>query len=80
MDDVGLLLSEQSLAERLLVPEDIQAGYGVAVEDLYSIFMFEALHNIHLEKSRLFKTRVIQYSSSAETYSPPGASLEIRRE
>lgn len=49
---------------------------GVAVEDPYSVFTFDPLHNLHLEESRPSEMYSTQYFSSGESFShlkdPPG--------
>lgn len=45
------------------------------VENLYSIFTFEPLHKLHLGRSRLMTTCMVQHLSSYDTYSNPGGLL-----
>lgn len=71
LNEIGCLLSAKSLAEWPSSLEELCGSGGLVVEDLYSMFTFEPLHNLHLGVSRLLKTCLVQYLSSDEIYSHP---------
>lgn len=64
---VAALMSGQFLAAWRSSLEDMCGGDGVVVKNLYSMFMFESLHNLHLGVSKLLKLFLAQYLSSHET-------------
>lgn len=70
LDEIVILLSELSLAEWLSFLEEMRGGNGVVVEELCSIFTFEAFRNTHLVMSWLLKTCLVQYFSSKKICSP----------
>lgn len=79
LDEIESLLSEQSLAEWLSLLGEMCGGNGVVVENLYSIFMLEPLHYLHLGVSRLLKTCLPQYSCLKEIYSHRGSAQKVTK-
>lgn len=55
LEDLGSLLSTQSLAGWPPFLKELCGGDGVVVQELYSIFTFGPLHNFQLRVSRLSK-------------------------
>lgn len=47
MDEIGCLLSQKPLAKRMMYLEPMCKRNGFKEEDIYSIFSFEILHNLH---------------------------------
>lgn len=79
VDEIGFFLSKQSLAE---LPSSLKEKWGVdrvLGDDLYSIFMFELLHNLHFGVSSFLKPCLIQYLCSDENYSHPGGLSGVPR-
>lgn len=59
LDDIGLLLSKQSVAECSSFLKDVCERNEVVIENLYSVFTFKSLHNLRLGVSRLLQTFLI---------------------
>lgn len=77
--EIMRLLSQHFLVEWLSPFEALSGANVLVIEDLYEILMFVPLQNLHLEVSRLLKSRPVQYLWCDGVYSQPLASAGRRR-
>lgn len=67
VDKTDYLVSKQSPAKWQSFPKKTLVGEGAVVKMLYLVFTFEPFQDLHLGKSRLSQTFLIQFLFSDET-------------
>lgn len=78
LDEITRLRLQHSLAEWTSFLGDWGGDDGLVMKDLYSVLSFDPLRNLHVEVSKLLKSRLMEYSSSDDLYSSPLGPAAIR--